>query len=88
MRLAEFFSASTKKSAKKAFLVVVTRAKPKIIEKREGELQDKLDLHFKNRKQAAVIGVKEIISIAEYKNCDRADWKDEHVVIMQITAKS
>ena len=88
LRLAEFCAASTKKSAKKAFLVVVTRASPKTIEKREGELQDKLDLHFKNRKQAAVIKVKEIISIAEYKNCDRADWRDEHVVIMQITAKS
>jgi len=88
LRLAEFCSASTKKSAKKAFLVVVTRASTKTIEKREGELQDKLDLHFKNRKQAAVIKVKEIISIAEYKNCDKTDWKDEHVVIMQITAKS
>jgi len=88
LRLAEFCSISTKKSAKKAFLVVVTRASMKTIKAREAALQDKLNSHFKRRKKSASIHLKESIPIAMYKNRDKIDWKDEHVVIWQITAKS
>jgi hypothetical protein len=89
LRLAEFCSASNKKSVQKAFLVVVTRASCESIKKRKERLQKELDLHFQGRRKIVTIALKKVIPIAEYYNHGReVNWKDEHVVILQITAKS